>query len=195
MVVRAHSVEKLKRLLKDFEKNKEWADLVNWLTGLNQLLRHTKIKTLPNECILAKRLGKCDVSNRTSIAQCLNQSLPTSVHALALETYSIIFDTIRSTGQCWGKRLAYYSPGFFAFYQFARLEVKQRCNEILRRYYLQMGTEIVACINGLVTVMLTGLDDQSEEAVRSVEELLEELERRVGTRPLFCSVWLVTGLT
>ena len=187
-------IEKLKKWLKQFEQCKEWADLVNWLTSLNQLLKQGKIHRIANEEILAKRLGN-SILTLICLAQCLNQSLPNSVHALALETYSTIFElfcqpTEQNPVPSWGTRLAYYSPGLFAFYQFARLEIKAKFNELIKRFYLSMGAEIIECINGLISIMLLGLDDQSEDAVHSVE-ILQSIERKIGTRAFYSAIWLV----
>jgi len=115
---------------------------------------------------------------------------------LALETYSIIFEMIckvspeEKSPAVWGTRLAFYTPGLFAFYQFARLEIKLKFNELIKKYYLSIGREIFSCVNALVGVMLLGLDDQSEEAVKSIEDILMSLERKIGTKAFYASVWL-----
>ena len=66
-------------LLKEFEKNREWADIGNWLYRLQQTLADKKFKELPHQVNLAKRL-----------AQCLNISLPAGVHSTTLNVYNTI---------------------------------------------------------------------------------------------------------
>ena len=128
--------------------------------------------------------------------------MPNAVHNLALETYCIILQKHCDDGteaeskkiKAWGNSVAYYSPGLFSFYQFAKLEVKLRFNDLIKRYYLKMGAEIIYCLNALVTILLFGLDDQNEEALKGIEEILRELEKKVGTRIFFGAIWLVSFL-
>jgi len=54
-----------------------------------------------------------------------------------------------------------------------------------------LNTEILGCLNGLVSVLLLGLDDQNEEALKGIEEILQGLEKKIGTRMLFGTIWLV----
>jgi hypothetical protein len=140
----------------------------------------------------------------------LNQALPNAVHLLALKTYGLIFkhhcsvslaaQGVPGNGEAsrapsWGNSLAYYSPGLFSFYQFAKLDVKLAFNALIKEYYLQLGTELLSCLNGLVSILLFGLDDPNEDAQRSIDEILQELERKAGTRFFYGSVWLVSLLT
>eukprot|EP00826_Nyctotherus_ovalis_P021515 TRINITY_DN16966_c0_g1_i2.p3 TRINITY_DN16966_c0_g1~~TRINITY_DN16966_c0_g1_i2.p3 ORF type:complete len:117 (+),score=3.85 TRINITY_DN16966_c0_g1_i2:78-428(+) len=53
---RCETIGKLKRVIESFEKNKEWADLVSWLSKLNEALRNPSLEQIPSEEILAKRL-------------------------------------------------------------------------------------------------------------------------------------------
>ena len=133
------------------------------------------------------------------LAQCLNQALPNSVHILTLDTYALIFQ--QHCGEAegeeskktkpWGNSLAFYSPGLFSFYQFAKLDVKLKFNELIKRYYLRLGAELLSCLNGLVSILLLGLDDQNEEALKGIEDIFQALERKVGTRMLYGTIWLV----
>ncbi len=138
-----------------------------------------------------------------TVAQCLNQALPNAVHILTLDTYAMIFqihcgDTSGSSEEskksckAWGSSLAFYSPGLFSFYQFAKLDVKLKFNDLIKKYYLRLGSEILSCLNGLVSILLLGLDDQNEDALRGVEEILQCLERKLGTRMLYGTIWLVS---
>ena len=135
----------------------------------------------------------------TSLAQCLNQALPNAVHILTLETYALIFNFHCTSVpgeetkkiKAWGNSLAFYSPGLFSFYQFAKLDVKLKFNELIKNYYLRLGSEILTCLNGLLSILLLGLDDQNEEALKGIEDVLQALEKKVGTRMLFGTIWLV----
>ncbi len=65
--------------LRDFERNREWADFSNWLHRIQETLGSKKFSVLPQQVTLCKRL-----------AQCLNPSLPAGVHKTALKVYEII---------------------------------------------------------------------------------------------------------
>ncbi len=97
--------------------------------------------------------------------------------------------------KAWGSSLAFYSPGLFSFYQFAKLDVKLKFNDLIKKYYLRLGSEILACLNGLIGILLLGLDDQNEEALKGVEDILQALERKVGTRMFYGTIWLVSILS
>ena len=119
---------------------------------------------------------------------------------LTLDTYSIIFRRHCGDGAggdgarppSWGNSLAYYSPGLFSFYQFAKLDVKLKFNALIKEYYLRLGTELLACVNGLISILLFGLDDPNEEAQRGIDEILQALERKIGTRMFYGTIWLVS---
>lgn len=128
------------------------------------------------------------------------------MHVLTLDTYALIFqlhcngfnhqpagdeESKKQVTKCWGNSLAFYSPGLFSFYQFAKLDVKLKFNELIKKYYLRLGSEILSCLNGLVTILLLGLDDQNEDALKGIEEILQALEKKVGTRTLYATIWLV----
>ena len=118
---------------------------------------------------------------------------------LTLDTYGLVFDFHCGSDKTgglnpWGPSLAFYSPGLFSFYQFAKLEVKIKFNELIKRSYLRLGAEILACLNGLITILMLGLDDQNEEALKGIDEILQGLEQKVGTRMFFGSIWLVWNI-
>jgi hypothetical protein len=69
-------------VLKDFEKNREWADIGNWLYKLEEVLKGQSFSQLPEKLIIGKRL-----------AQCLNPNLPPGVHGTALRIYDHIFSS------------------------------------------------------------------------------------------------------
>jgi hypothetical protein len=63
MVMLDDIIENLKKqigsLLKDFEKNREWADFGNWLSRLQPVLISNRCKDLPHKIQMAKRLAQC----------------------------------------------------------------------------------------------------------------------------------------
>lgn len=63
-------------VLKDFERNREWADIGNWLYKFEEVLKNQAFTYLPEKLIVGKRL-----------AQCLNPNLPPGVHGTALRIY------------------------------------------------------------------------------------------------------------
>lgn len=75
-----HHLENLRRemntVLRDFERNREWADFSHWLHRLLDVLGSRKCPILPQQLTLCKRL-----------AQCLNPSLPAGVHSTVLKAY------------------------------------------------------------------------------------------------------------
>jgi len=149
------------------------------------------LEYIPLEEVLGKRLCILPIN---LIAQCLNKSLPESVHMLALEAYHSIFllhFKWLKEDKVLNDVLAFYSPGLFSFYQFAKLDIKAKFNKIIRDVYLRLGSELLYCLNGLVNILLLGLDDQNVDTINEVRELLTILEQKVSTRILYSTIWLV----
>ncbi len=75
-------------MLNQFERAKDWSDLINWLQKVGKALK--KCKTIPHRETLSKRLGILFIIILL-LAQCLNQTFPNGVHMLTLKIYSFIF--------------------------------------------------------------------------------------------------------
>jgi hypothetical protein len=74
--------------LRDFERVKEWPDLIKALQRLARTLeKHSQFPTIPHKLLFAKRL-----------AQCLNVALPSGVHHKALELLTLVMDRISTAG-------------------------------------------------------------------------------------------------
>jgi hypothetical protein len=74
--------------LRDFERVKEWPDLIKALQRLSRTLeKHAQVPTIPHKLLFAKRL-----------AQCLNAALPSGVHHKALELLTLVLDRISTAG-------------------------------------------------------------------------------------------------
>lgn len=93
--------KQVSHLLKDFERNREWADIGNWLSRLQPVLAAKKHHNLPHKIQLSKRL-----------AQCLNPSLPSGVHSNTLSVYNTIFNNF----SCQNQLLPLFSIGLFPFF-------------------------------------------------------------------------------
>ncbi len=114
---------------------------------------------------------------------------------LALESYNLIFKQLNALEegqrQPWGNCLSYYSPAFFAFYQFSKLEVKLRFLTLIHEEYIRMGRELLQCLAPLLGCLFAGMDDQRHEPIEKSEQILRDIEAIVGTRIFFGSIWLV----
>jgi hypothetical protein len=74
--------------LRDFERVKEWPDLIKALQRLSRTLeKHAQFPSIPHKLLFAKRL-----------AQCLNAALPSGVHHKALELLTLVLDRISTAG-------------------------------------------------------------------------------------------------
>ena len=113
MVIIISHVEQFSRnvanLLRDFEKNREWADIGNWLSRLQPILNTKKFANLPHKIQLAKRL-----------AQCLNPNLPAGIHSNTLSVYNTIF----SNFDCKSQLLPQFSIGLFPFFEYSSSSLK-----------------------------------------------------------------------
>ena len=113
----------LNQLLTAFERNKEWADIGNWLQKIENLLIEYKDPIIKEKITLGKRLS-----------QCLNPILPPGTHLQALKVYELLFSNMaldKYQDVCknpdfvfrYSEDLGIYSSGLFPFFQYASSQV------------------------------------------------------------------------
>eukprot|EP00357_Protocruzia_adherens_P015861 CAMPEP_0114978266 /NCGR_PEP_ID=MMETSP0216-20121206/3710_1 /TAXON_ID=223996 /ORGANISM="Protocruzia adherens, Strain Boccale" /LENGTH=1788 /DNA_ID=CAMNT_0002339441 /DNA_START=180 /DNA_END=5546 /DNA_ORIENTATION=- len=183
-------------LLSTFDRNREWADITNWLQKLQRTLTKYPDSRIPEKASLAKRL-----------AQCLNPVLPHGVHMNTLEIYRIIFlrlnppevvpnrngddfDSINQSEGYWGSDLALWSSGLFPFFQHASFQVKPQFLDLIERYYLHRGDELITCISAFVICIIPGLDDRDENITVRVKKILDQTCDVIGTKAVMGAVWM-----
>eukprot|EP01117_Protostelium_nocturnum_P017404 TRINITY_DN7085_c1_g4_i1.p1 TRINITY_DN7085_c1_g4~~TRINITY_DN7085_c1_g4_i1.p1 ORF type:complete len:1777 (-),score=358.26 TRINITY_DN7085_c1_g4_i1:8-5338(-) len=168
--------EEIQSSLEQFEKAKEWADLIKCLQRLGKVLsKYEGFALIPHKSLLAKRL-----------AQCLNPALPSGVHLKTLEIYQQIFSKIQKV---LAVDLPIYSSGLFPFFQFASTNVKPKVLELFEQYYLALGYEIVPCLSGLILSILPGLEDETSEHYERVMQLMDHIRSVVGSTLFYRSLW------
>lgn len=96
-------------MLRDFEKNREWADFSRWLHILLETLGTRKCPVLPQQLTLCKRL-----------AQCLYPSIPAGVHATALKAYETILNNFGDRVEL----LPLAAMGLFPFFEHSNIQNK-----------------------------------------------------------------------
>lgn len=107
--------------LNSFEKNKEWADVGNWVQKIENLLKEHQSPYITEKVVFAKRL-----------AQCLNPILPFGTQLNTLKVYELVFknmqlgmDTKNSKDyiMLFSADMGIYSCGLFPFFQYANSQV------------------------------------------------------------------------
>lgn len=143
-------IESLKRtiagLLKDFEKNKEWADISNWLYRLQENINDKRFSELPQQITLAKRL-----------AQCLNPTLPAGVHGTALKVYQTILLNFSARTEL----LPLMSIGLFPFFECSNLQLKFELIKIYEEHFTS-DHECLQLMVSLLNALLAGLNENNE---------------------------------
>jgi len=174
-------------LLNIFEKNKEWADISNWLVKVVTVLKKHPSPYITEKIQLSKRL-----------AQCLNPVLPHGVHASAIKIYFALFNNMRQVAG--GFNVEYrtmfcedqglYSFGMFAFYANASNQVKRQILEIVRIFYLPIGRDLIPALPGLVLALVTGIEENNQEVLKDLHKTLDKLEETAGRRYFLGAFWL-----
>ena len=107
------------KFLPRFDKAKEWPDLMTILKKFKDNLvkyKASNMGILTDKISLAKRL-----------AQCLNQKLPSGVHEIDLDIYSMLFDNIKlNNNNFMGDNLGLYSAGLYPFFVYASAQNKMK---------------------------------------------------------------------
>ena len=107
--------------LNSFEKNKEWADIGNWVQKIENLLKEHPSPYITEKVTFAKRL-----------AQCLNPILPFGTQLQTLRVYELIFTNMqlglenklsREYIDLFSNDMGIYSCGLFPFFQYANSQV------------------------------------------------------------------------
>ncbi|KAK1443119.1 dopey-related protein [Babesia gibsoni] len=168
----------IQHILLQFEKPKEWADLMNCLIRLHRSIKHSSICEIPQKETICKRL-----------AQCLNPQLPSGIHARALEVYGSILEKTGPEGLA--QNLALFSSGLFPFFPYSTSSVKPIFLNLIEQYYIPLGTKLLPCLIGLLISILPGLDDDKSESYEQVYRVLERVCDCVSEKSYMRALWLI----
>ena len=167
------------RSLATFDSVSEWADFISFLTRLQKTLQgHTGFNVIPRKLVVAKRLW-----------QCLNPALPSGVHQKALDVYEQILSVIGKEGL--HRDLHVWSPGLFAFFQFASTSVKPHLLNIFDRYWLPLGEDLRPVAKSMLLALLPGLEEEANEFFDRVLRLLDHVAESISSSFFLQIIWLI----
>ena len=176
------ALRELRTALAAFDRAKEWewSDLIKWLELVKSI-----IESFPNfdfedpeKYLLYKRL-----------AQCLNPNLPPGLHYNTLRIYESMLIKIFSTEQSMSDNIPMISAGIFPFFEYASPQTKPLVIDLIQTYYLKLGPQLTLCLSGMVSSLLTGLEDLTDiEVSNKLFKLLDDIAG-MGPKPLFTAVW------
>ncbi|EDO05456.1 dopey N-terminal domain containing protein [Babesia bovis T2Bo] len=168
----------VQHILLQFEKPKEWADLMNCLIKLHKSILQSPICEIPQKEIICKRL-----------AQCLNPQLPSGIHVRALEVYSSILQKVGPEGLA--QNLALFSSGLFPFFTYSSSSVRPIFLNIIEQFYIPLGKKLLPCLIGLLICILPGLDDNKSESYEHVYKVLEQISDCVSEKSYMRALWVI----
>ena len=174
------------KILPRFAAAKEWPDLMTILKKFKDNLIKYKacnMGILTDKISLAKRL-----------AQCLNQSLPSGVHEMDLDVYSILFDNIKlNNNNFMGDNLGLYSAGLFPFFIYASAKNKIKfLDDIIKKHYLTLEiSEFKLSLSGMLASVLPALDEQNEVMQKSIREVFQTAREKCGDTYFFGTLWSI----
>ena len=174
------------KILPRFASAKEWPDLMTILKKFKDNLIKYKAANMGNltdKISLAKRL-----------AQCLNQNLPSGVHEMDLEVYSLLFDNIKLYNNNFlGDNLGLYSAGLFPFFIYASAKNKIKFLDIIiKKHYLTLEiSEFKLSLSGMLASILPALEEQNEEMQKTIREIFQEAREKCGDTFFFGTLWSI----
>ena len=174
------------KILPRFALAKEWPDLMTILKKFKENLikyKASNMGVLTDKISLAKRL-----------AQCLNQSLPSGVHEMDLDVYSMLFDNIKSNNSNFlGDNLGLYSAGLFPFFAYASAKNKTKyIEDIIRKHYLTLEiSEFKLSLSGMLASILPALEEQNEQMQKSIREVFQNAREKCGDTYFFGTLWSI----
>ena len=176
------ALRELRTALAAFDRAKEWewSDLFKWLELVKSI-----IESFPNfdfedpeKYLLYKRL-----------AQCLNPNLPPGLHYNTLRIYESMLIKIFSTEQSMSDNIPMISAGIFPFFEYASPQTKPLVIDLIQTYYLKLGPQLTLCLSGMVSSLLTGLEDLTNiDVSNKLFKLLDDIAA-MGQKPLFTAIW------
>ena len=174
------------KFLPRFATAKEWPDLMTILKKFKDNLikyKAANMGILTDKISLAKRL-----------AQCLNQSLPSGVHEIDLDVYSMLFDNIKlNNNNFLGDNLGLYSAGLFPFFSYASAKNKNKfLEDIIKKHYLNLEiSEFKLSLPGMLASILPGLEEQNETMQKSIKEIFFKSREKCGDTYFFGTLWSI----
>ena len=174
------------KFLPRFATAKEWPDLMTILKKFKENLvkyKTSNMSILTDKISLAKRL-----------AQCLNQSLPSGVHEIDLDIYSMLFDNIKKNNNNFmGDNLGLYSAGLFPFFVYASAQNKIKfLNDIIIKHYLTLEiSEFKLSLSGMLASILPALEEQNENMQKLIREVFLEARKKCGDEFFFGTLWSI----
>lgn len=167
----------IEKELASFDRVKEWADLVQCLKRVDQVLdKYSQFPVIPVKLTFCKRM-----------AQCLNPSLPSGVHVQTLKTFSKIFDRIGP--ERLARDIGLFCMGLFPLFQHAATQVKPLILKIYEIHFLPLGTALSPCLSGLIMSLLPGLEEESGVFFDRCQQLLDYISKKVSTELFFRAMW------
>ncbi|KRX02740.1 Armadillo-type fold [Pseudocohnilembus persalinus] len=179
-------------LLSVFEKNKEWADISQWLNKVEQALNDYPSPLIKDKLQLAKRL-----------AQCLNPLLPNAIHSTTIHIYALLFKSMKllagkdleEYSRLFNQDIGIYAVGLFPFYQNASTRVKDQFLDLVNDYMVPLDREIIPCLPGLLLCLVPGLEDNNEGLIKKLNLTMQNLFQAAGRRYFIGSLWMTIKRT
>ena len=174
------------KILPRFATAKEWPDLMTILKKFKENLvkyKSSNMSILTDKISLAKRL-----------AQCLNQNLPSGVHEIDLDIYSMLFENIKQNNNNFmGDNLGLYSAGLFPFFIYASAQNKIKfLNDIIKKHYLTLEiSEFKLSLSGILASILPALEEQNEVMQKIIREVFLSAREKCGDEYFFGTLWSI----
>ncbi|EGC34706.1 hypothetical protein DICPUDRAFT_98134 [Dictyostelium purpureum] len=169
--------EDINSILLLFSKSTEWADFVKCLSKFGKLFdKYPKSTYIQSKLMVSKRLS-----------QCLNPSLPSGCHMKALETYDLIFTRIGQ--ERLSRDISIYATGLFPLFHLASTNVRVKIIQLYEKHIIPLGSRLISCLNGVVSSILPGLEENQGEAYEQVKNLLDSLSQSTATTLFYQALW------
>eukprot|EP01133_Synstelium_polycarpum_P019050 gene19050-22806_t len=167
----------LNSVLLAFQKSAEWADFIKCLVKFAKVFeKYPKSTCIQPKLMIAKRLS-----------QCLNPSLPSGCHSQALDTYELIFARIGQ--EKLAKDMAIYATGLFPLFHLASTDVRFKVLKMYERHFLPLGSRLHACLTGIVSSLLPGLEEGQGEIYEACKRLLDSFCKATSTTLFYQAIW------
>ncbi|KAF9762233.1 Protein dopey-1 [Nosema granulosis] len=169
-------IVEITKKLESFKNAKEWSDFISLLASLDSTIKTYALPYVPRKELLSKRLE-----------QCLNPLLPAGVHNKALETFSIIFETISKKEL--EDNFGIYTLGLFTFASHSRLLVINHYLDVIEKHIVPFGKNIEVYTPNIIMGLLPPLESRVNEFYNRAFLILNNFKSKIDEHVFYTAMW------
>ena len=181
--VTAADLKPLRNALQAFDRGRNWdlGALLNWQEQLLEavsLLPHFDFEA-PEKAKLLLRLAQCLNPDQSAVMISFN----------VLRVYEVILTFKQQSPMPLDESVAMLTASLLGFYESAALKLKRNVLQLLRAFYLPLGSSVLPCLPSLVCALLVTLEEEDQMELTEVARVLLEDFCAIDPAAFYQALW------